>query len=50
MIAVTGAAMVLSRLPGLSAGRSFSLPSFVRTNTMRAGCVFIVVGPHFMRS
>jgi len=50
MIAVTGAFMVLSRLPGLSAGASFSFASFVRTNTNRAGCVFMVVGPHFISS
>src|SRR6185436_11338637 len=50
MIAVTGAAIVLSRLPGLSAGLSFSLPSGVRTKTIRAGCEFCEVGPHFMIS
>ncbi len=47
MIAVTGAAIVLSRLPGLSAGFSFSLPSGVRTKTMRPGWEFTEVGPHF---
>src|SRR5262245_51591127 len=50
MIAVTGAAIVLSRLPGLSAGLSFSLPSVVRTKTIRTGCEFCEVGPHFMIS
>jgi len=44
------AAMVLSMLPELSAGRSFSLPSLVRMNTKRAGWEFDEVGPHFRMS
>ena len=47
---VTGAAIVFSRLPASSAGRSFSLASGERTNTKRAGVLLAVVGPHFIRS
>src|SRR5919197_2495633 len=42
--------IVFSRFVGLSAGRSFSLPSFERTKTKRAGCEFALVGPHFISS
>jgi hypothetical protein len=50
MITVAGAASVLSRLPGDSAGASFSLPAGVVTKTSRAGWQFIDVGPHFISS
>ena len=49
-MAVTGAVIDFSVLPALSAGLSLSLPSFVRTKTMRAGWQLAEVGPHFMRS
>jgi len=39
MIAVTGAAFVLSTLPGVRAGRRRALASGVLTNRMRAGHV-----------
>ena len=50
MIAVTGAALVLSTLPGLSAGISRALASGVRTKRMRAGEELALVGPIFMMS
>jgi hypothetical protein len=50
MTTVTGAAIVLSRLPADKAGFSFSLPSGVRMNTKRAGELFAEVGPYFSRS
>ena len=50
MIAVTGACFVLSTLPGLNAGSSRTLASGVRTNRMRAGHEFALVGPIFMMS
>jgi hypothetical protein len=50
MITVAGAASVLSRLPGESAGASLALPSGLVTKTSRAGWQFIDVGPHFIRS
>jgi hypothetical protein len=33
-----------------SAGLSLSLASALRTKTMRCGCEFAVVGPHFASS
>ena len=48
--AVNTGSLTDTQVTGLSAGASFSLPSLLRTKTMRAGCVFIVVGPHFMSS
>ena len=50
MMAVTGAAFVLSTLPGLRAGMSRAFASGVRTNTMRAGQELALVGPNFMMS
>ena len=50
MIAVTGAAMVLSRLPGLSAGPELLLALLGAHEDDRAGCEFCEVGPHFMMS
>ena len=50
MIAVTGAAFVLSTLPGESAGSKRALASGVRRNRMRAGHVLALVGPCFMMS
>ena len=50
MIAVTGAAIVLSTLPGDSAGRSRSFASRLLTKTKRAGQLLAEVGPHFRRS
>ena len=50
MMAVTGALIVLSTLPGASAGRSRSLACWLRTNTMRAGEQLALVGAIFMRS
>ena len=49
-IAVQGAAIVLARLPSLSAGSRRRLASAERTKTKRAGQVLAVVGPHFSRS
>ena len=46
----TGAAIVLSRLPADSAGRSFSFPFAERTKTKRAGVLLADVGPHFISS
>ena len=48
MIAVTGAALVLSTLPGVSAGSSRAFASGVRTKTKRAGHELALVGPTFM--
>ena len=45
MIAVTGAAIVLSRLPSERAGSSFAFPASLRTKMMRIGCEFADVGP-----
>src|ERR1700712_5726049 len=42
--------MVLFRLPADKAGASFSLPSFVRMNTKRAGELLADVGPNFRMS
>ncbi len=50
MIAVTGAAFVLSTLPELSAGSSRAFASGVRTKRMRAGHEFALVGPYRMMS
>ncbi len=50
MIAVTGAALVLSTLPGLSASSSRAFASGVRTNRIRAGQELALVGPDFMMS
>src|SRR5207247_205640 len=50
MIAVTGAVIVFSTLPAARAGRSRSFARGVRRKTMRAGIVFALVGPHFIRS
>ena len=47
LFAVTGADMVLARLPALSAGASRALPSGVVTNTTRIGLQFALVGPIF---
>src|SRR5437867_12406003 len=49
-MAVTGAAIVLLRLPSDSAGRSFSLAALPFTNTKRPGDELALVGPHFSRS
>ena len=49
-MAVTGAAMVLSTLPGASAGLSSALASAPLTNTTRAGCELAAVGPMRARS
>src|ERR1035438_736215 len=45
MMAVTGAASDLTRLPSIKTGLSFSLAALDLTNTMRAGQQFIEVGP-----
>src|SRR5581483_11245131 len=50
MMAVAGAAMVLSTLPELSRGLSLSLAAFDFTKTTRAGSELNAVGPIFMRS
>jgi hypothetical protein len=50
MMAVTGAALVLSTLPGERAGMRRALASGVRTKTMRAGQELALVGPIFMIS
>src|SRR5215472_9316535 len=50
MIAVAGAVMVLSTLPGARAGRSRSLASGVTTNTNRPGKQLALVGPSRARS
>src|SRR6185295_10281649 len=50
MMAVTGACLVLSTLPGVSAGSRRALASGVRTNTRRAGQVLALVGPIFTMS
>ena len=50
MIAVTGAALVLSTLPGVSAGSSRAFASGVRRNTKRAGQELALVGPTLMMS
>src|SRR6267154_6474132 len=47
---VTGAAMVLSRLPGASDGRSLSFAFAERMKTKRAGEAFALVGPHLKAS
>lgn len=47
-MAVTGALRVFCRLPLESVGRSFSLPSGVRTKTIRAGEQLAEVGPIFI--
>ena len=49
-MAVTGAAMVLSTLPGASAGRSRSFASAERMNTIRIGETLALVGPILARS
>ncbi len=49
-MAVTGAAMVLSTLPAISAGLSLALASGDLTNTIRIGQVLAEVGPSFARS
>ncbi len=48
MMAVTGAALVLSTLPGLSAGISRAFASGFRTKRIRAGHEFALVGPERM--
>ena len=48
MMAVTGAAFVLSTLPGLRAGISRALASGVRRKVIRAGQQLALVGPTFM--
>ena len=45
MMAVTGACLVLSTLPGVSAGSSRALASGVRRKTKRAGQELALVGP-----
>src|SRR5579859_3193527 len=50
MIAVTGAAMVLSLLPADSAGLRRALPSGVVTKTTRIGLQLALVGPILARS
>jgi len=50
MIAVTGAWMVLSTLPGVRAGRSRSLASRDFTKSTRIGLQFALVGPSIARS
>src|SRR5262245_13251990 len=50
MIAVTGADIVFSWLPGLRCGLSRSFASGLRRNRMRAGCELAVVGPSFTMS
>ena len=50
MIAVTGAARVLSTLPGVTHSSSFSLASGEVTKTIRAGELLAEVGAHFIRS
>ena len=50
MIAVTGACLVFSMLPALSAGSSRAFASGVRTNRNRAGHELALVGPNFMMS
>src|SRR5690606_2064057 len=49
-ITVTGAAMVLARLPSSSPGVSLALASGDFTNTRRAGPMLALVGPHLSRS
>ena len=49
-ITVTGASMVLARLPSSSAGSSRALASGERTNTKRAGDWLALVGPHLSSS
>ena len=48
MIAVTGAALVLSTLPGVSAGIKRAFASGVRTKRIRAGHELALVGPDRM--
>ena len=50
MIAVTGAAFVLSTLPEARAGSRRALASGVLRKRMRAGHVLALVGPCFMMS
>ena len=50
MMAVTGAFMVLSTLPGSRAGLSFSFAAFDFTKTMRIGHMLADVGPILARS
>src|SRR5262245_55682147 len=50
MIAVIGADIVFSWLPGLRCGLSRFLASLLRRNRMRAGCELPVVGPSFTTS
>ena len=50
MIAVTGAAMVLSTFPAERCGFSRSSASALRTKRMRAGLELAEVGPSFMSS
>src|SRR5215475_10885195 len=50
MIAVTGAAIVLSWFPGLRYGFRRSLASLLRRKRIRAGCELAVVGPSFTMS
>ena len=50
VMAVTGADLVLSTLPGDTQPSSFSPASGEVTKTMRAGDELAEVGAHFMRS
>jgi hypothetical protein len=50
MIAVTGADLVFSTLPGETQPSSFAFASGERTKTIRAGDELAEVGPHFIRS
>jgi hypothetical protein len=49
-IAVAGAAITLSTLPGLNAGARRRFASSVVTKTMRSGAQLAEVGPIFVRS
>ena len=50
MMAVTGAAIVLSTLPSWRQGLSFSLAAFDFTNTTRIGHMLAEVGPNLASS
>src|SRR5687767_13469637 len=50
MIAVTGAVIVFSALPGARAGNSRCLAAGVRRKTIRAGLLLALVGPQRIRS
>ena len=50
MIAITGAAIVLARLPSDRNGASFALASSDLTNTTRIGELLALVGPNLASS